>query len=452
MKVAIIPALNEEDTIGSVVLGTKKHVDKVIVIDDGCRDKTAEIARLAGAEVAQHSKNEGKGIALKTGFEVAKKFNAHAVVCIDADGQHNPDDIPEVIAPILSGEAEMVIGSRYINKEHKKDIPKYRRLGLWILTKTINLGSEVKTTDSQCGFRAFSGDVLDKFIFNQKGLSVESEMLEDAIDNDIKIKEVPISARYEGLDTSTEKPGKHGFGVLNFILSAVKERHPLLFFGVTGAILLILGLALAIYCLECFYTQGFIPFGPALTASVLILLGTLGVFAGLILNSISGMFQGLARLSRHNGYAQTENIDERTRQKYTLLGPFLHEPLSKDIITNNTPVVTALDYNQLNLLRDIEGQKTLGLSLINYNHNMRTVELINGNGIHGLPIMNHNHKDSILEETNDHEILGPTPINYNLRETILEEGNYEEIEEVPGLDNHREEMLLKNIDDEKIHM
>jgi len=319
MIVAIIPAFNEEDTIGTVVLRTKRHVDKVIVVDDGSKDKTAEVAKLAGAEVAQHIQNGGKGSALKTGFKFAEKLYPDVVVCLDADAQHNPDDIPKVIAPILSGNAEMVIASRYLNKEHKKCIPKYRRFGQKVLTATINFGSNCKITDSQSGFRAFSGDVIDKFNFGQNGLSIESEMLEDAINNNIKIKEVPTSIRYDGLDTSTEKPGKHGLGVLNYIIRTVKDRRPLLFFGVSGAILLLIGLAFGVYSLSNFFKNDQLPFGPSLVASVLILMGALSLFSGLILNSISGMIQGQTRSALVREEMLVKDIDKKMIQMQTPL-------------------------------------------------------------------------------------------------------------------------------------
>lgn len=449
MIIAVIPALNEEATIGSVVLKTKRHVDKVIVIDDGSKDKTSEIAQLAGAEVAQHTQNKGKGEALNTGFEIAEKLNADLVVCLDADGQHNPDDIPKVIAPILSGEAEMVIGSRYLNTEYKKDIPKYRRLGLWILTKTINFGSKLKTTDSQCGFRAFSGNVLENFKFRQKGLNVESEMLEDAIDNNINIKEVPISTRYEGLDTSTEKPGKHGFSVLNFILRAVRERHPLLFFGLFGAILLIIGLALAVFCLDCYFTQGFIPFGPSLAASVLLLIGTLGVFAGLILDSISGMIRGLRVLSRSQEKKLLEDVDEQRVQNYKLLSPYAEEILYKDINESKIYGVKALRYNPgVSSLGDINGQKILGLSFLNNNHGVSLLEEINGHKMLGPSHSNHNHEESLLEEINGQRILGLSFLNHYKGVGSREEINGQKTQGVPVASNHREEILHKKIDDE----
>lgn len=126
MIVAALPAYNEEVKIGSVVLKTLKHVDKVIVVDDASSDATGEIARLAGAFVIRHEKNEGYGGALKTCFEEARKLDANAMVILDADGQHDPRDIPVILEPIISSKADIVIGSMFIRKNQNK-IPKYRK-------------------------------------------------------------------------------------------------------------------------------------------------------------------------------------------------------------------------------------------------------------------------------------------------------------------------------------
>ena len=106
---AILPAYNEEVSIGSVVLRTKQYADRVIVIDDGSSDHTAEVAEMAGAEVIRHPMNRGKGAALKTGFD---QLNGETVVVtIDTDGQHDPADIPKLVEPILLGEADMANGN-----------------------------------------------------------------------------------------------------------------------------------------------------------------------------------------------------------------------------------------------------------------------------------------------------------------------------------------------------
>jgi len=113
--VVAIPAFNEEIAIGSVVLRSLKYADKVIVVNDGSKDRTAEIAKMAGADVIEHTTNGGKGAAIKDAFDYAKFVNADILVLIDGDGQHNPDEIPVLLAPILKGEADFVNGSRFIN-------------------------------------------------------------------------------------------------------------------------------------------------------------------------------------------------------------------------------------------------------------------------------------------------------------------------------------------------
>ncbi|WP_369425456.1 glycosyltransferase family 2 protein, partial [Methanothrix sp.] len=149
--VAILPAFNEETSIGSVVLLTRMYVDRVIVVDDGSSDRTAEVARLAGAEVIRHPTNMGKGAALRTGFMAAE--GADVIVTLDSDGQHDPADIPRLIQPVLHGEADMVNGSRYL-RGNRKDTPLYRRVGQRVLDMATNLDSGLRVTDSQSGFRA----------------------------------------------------------------------------------------------------------------------------------------------------------------------------------------------------------------------------------------------------------------------------------------------------------
>jgi glycosyltransferase involved in cell wall biosynthesis len=123
--IVAIPCLNEEVAIGSVVLRAKKYADSVVVIDDGSNDSTAEIAKLAGAHVIKHENNQGKGAAIRDAFDYAKLHGAEILVLIDGDRQHNTDDIPGLVMPILSGEADMVNGSRFLVKNGHR-VPAYR--------------------------------------------------------------------------------------------------------------------------------------------------------------------------------------------------------------------------------------------------------------------------------------------------------------------------------------
>jgi glycosyltransferase involved in cell wall biosynthesis len=282
---AILPAFNEEVSIGSVVLRAKRYADRVIVVDDGSSDRTAEVADLAGAEVIRHQVNRGKGAALKTGFEFLN--GERVVVTIDADGQHDPSDIPKLVEPILKGEADMVNGSRYISG-NKRDTPLYRRLGQVVLDKATNLESGLCITDSQSGFRAFAADTKDIFRFNQNGLAIESEMLADAAYAGLRIKEVEIGVRYD-VDNSSENPVSHGVKVLVNILQDIELNRPLYYFTVPGIAMAAIGIGIGLEFLQIFYHGGALQFGPTLLMILLTLVGSFMAFTGIILHSISQM-------------------------------------------------------------------------------------------------------------------------------------------------------------------
>ncbi|MCZ3367503.1 MULTISPECIES: glycosyltransferase family 2 protein [Methanobacterium] len=239
---AVMPAYNEELCISGIILGSKKYVDEVIVVDDGSTDNTVEIAELAGARVIRHYSNKGKGAALKTGFKAAK--GSEIIVALDSDGQHNPEEIPKLITPILTGEADIVNGSRYING-NKKDTPSYRRIGQAVLDKATNLGSGLDITDSQSGFRAFAGYTIPVFQFSCKDFSIESEMLTDAANAGMRIKEVEIGVRYD-VDGSTKNPVSHGVGVLIRIIHNFQFQRPLFYFALPGIVITLIGIVLGL--------------------------------------------------------------------------------------------------------------------------------------------------------------------------------------------------------------
>lgn len=188
--VAVIPAYNEERFIGSVVIKACKYADAVIVVDDGSSDATAEIARLAGATVVQHEQNAGKGAALSTGLRKARELHPAAVVVLDADYQHRPREIGQVTAPVLAGEADIVIGSRYLS--NGSNTPTHRVWGHRVFNLMTNGASGVAVSDSQSGFRAFSPAALEAIAFRSNGFSVESEMQFIAKEQGLRMVEVPI--------------------------------------------------------------------------------------------------------------------------------------------------------------------------------------------------------------------------------------------------------------------
>jgi len=285
----ILPAYNEEVSIGSIVLLARRYADRVIVVDDGSSDRTAEIASNAGAEVIVHSPNKGKGMAFKTGFEAAE--GADIIVTMDSDGQHNPADIPKLVAPILKGEADLVNGSRYIYG-HATDTPAYRRLGQTILDKVTIINSGISITDSQSGFRAFAASTKDIFRFNAQGMEIESEMLADAGRSGLRIKEVEIDVRYD-VDGSTENPVRHGLSVLLKVCKDIEFNRPLCCFTLPGVVFGICGVYMGLSFLQTFYLGGSLYFGPTVLMILLTLVGTFMAFTGILLHSITSLMRNI---------------------------------------------------------------------------------------------------------------------------------------------------------------
>ncbi|WP_407356579.1 glycosyltransferase family 2 protein [Methanolobus sp. WCC5] len=283
--VAVIPAFNEEIAIGSVIARAKQHVDEVLVIDDGSADSTSRVAELMGATVIRHEQNSGKGTALRTAFRWAQHKQVDILVTLDADGQHCPDEIPQIIEPILWKQADIVNGARFL-KGHTVSVPRYRRLGQEILTHATNMTANVKLNDSQSGFRAFAKETFGVFKFNNAGMGVESEMIHDAAAAGFTVTEVPITCRYD-VEGSTFNPVKHGFSVLNSIINQFQRKHPLLYFGVPGLICLLGGIGFGFWTIYGYTVINSFWIGKALLSMTFIIVGIFGLFSGLILNSLA---------------------------------------------------------------------------------------------------------------------------------------------------------------------
>lgn len=279
---ALIPAYNEERFIASVVLETKKYATHVIVVDDGSSDRTAELALAAGAQVVGQPKNMGKAQALNAGFRAARLLNPDVVVCLDGDAQHDPVDIPQVIRPILEGQADVVIGSRFLGRKSK--IPGWRIVGQHTLTLVTNLASGIKTTDSQSGFRAFSPLALKALRFHTAGLSVESEMQFTIQQAGLRVAEVPISVSY--MDGNKRNPVVQALQILDAILSLVARRRPLLFFGFPGLLCAGLGILVGLRVVQTVAAGGEVPLGSAVLADLLLVGGMILGLAGVMLHSI----------------------------------------------------------------------------------------------------------------------------------------------------------------------
>jgi glycosyltransferase involved in cell wall biosynthesis len=289
--IALIPAYNEERFIGSLVLAVQPFVDHVVVVDDGSRDHTAEIAQRAGVTVIRQQVNQGKAAAINAGFSYIRQLNPSAVVMLDGDGQHCADDIPAVLDPILRGLADMVIGSRFLTVKSK--IPAYRKIGQHGLTVVTNIASGLSVGDSQSGFRAFSAEALKHISFSQGGFSIESELQFLAREHKLRVVEVPIRVIYE--EPAKRSPFGHGMQVINGILQLVGQTRPLLFFSVSGLLIFVGGLALGAHIIDIYRRSHELAIGYGLLTVLLCVVGMLLFFAGVILHSTRGMLIELRR-------------------------------------------------------------------------------------------------------------------------------------------------------------
>ncbi len=281
-----IPCLNEGATIGSVVLKARKHADEVVVVDDGSTDDTAEVAELAGAKVLRHARNLGKGMAIRTAWLYAREWNPDALVLMDGDHQHDGDDIPRLLERVLADEADVIIGVRW---GKTSGMPMYRRVGKRVLDYATAVGvKNGKLTDSQSGYRVFSSAALKAIEPTENGLSIESQMLVEAQERELRIDEVNVDFDYE-VDGSTEVPAKHGVGVLSRIVTIVSERRPLFFFGLGGLMLLVLAGVLGIAVVQIFTQRGQLAVGYSFIVILLGILGALSIFIGIVLNVLTRM-------------------------------------------------------------------------------------------------------------------------------------------------------------------
>tara|TARA_Y100000310_G_scaffold149558_1_gene148916 strand:- start:3686 stop:4348 length:663 start_codon:yes stop_codon:yes gene_type:complete len=187
---AIIPAYNEDKYIPKVIKETKKYVDRVIVVDDGSKDKTEEISKKSKAIVLRHLVNMGKGAALKTGCDYAAKNKADIILVIDADAQHNPKEIPKFLKKIE--DHDIVLAYR----KQKKNMPSILKLGNWFINKTISFLYGIKIKDSQCGYRAFTRKAYKKLRWKASDYSMESEMIAKIGKYRLGYTEVPIETIY----------------------------------------------------------------------------------------------------------------------------------------------------------------------------------------------------------------------------------------------------------------
>lgn len=220
--VVVIPAYNEERTIVEVIRGLKQHgFSTLIVIDDGSSDRTGELAAHEGAIRLRHLLNRGLGGALGTGISAALRLGAEVIVTFDADGQHDPDDVMRLLAPIDVGEAEVVIGSRLLAPQ---GMPTRRRVANWMANVVTYLLFGAWTTDSQSGLRAFSSRAAACLQLTTTGMEVSSEIIAETVRHRLRRTEVPVKAIYTDYSLSKGQSLTVGLRTLMKLILAKAQR------------------------------------------------------------------------------------------------------------------------------------------------------------------------------------------------------------------------------------
>lgn len=189
----VIPAYRESTRIAGVIADAAKHSAQVIVVDDASDDGTATVSQKAGALVVRHPENSGPGAATMTGIEAARALGADIVVTLDADGQHDPADIPRMLKPVLEGRADIVFGNRFGQRNH---IPAVRRMFNAIGNVLTFLSAGKWVEDSQCGFKVFGSKALAEIDLKMSGFEFCTEIVREAVMRKWRIAEVPTKVTY----------------------------------------------------------------------------------------------------------------------------------------------------------------------------------------------------------------------------------------------------------------
>ena len=284
MKITIgIPAYNEEKNIALIITKLKKITDSIIVCDDGSSDMTAEISKNLGATVISHRKNMGYGVAINSIFQKCKEMNTDLLVTFDADGQHRVEDIQKVIEPIKNNDADLVIGSRFLDK--KSDVPNYRKIGIKVITQLTNASIKKKLTDSQSGFRAYNRQVLSQISPSDVGMGSSTEILINSSSKGWRIVEVPITILYSG-NTPTHNPVSHGTSVLFSTIKFTSIEHPLKFYGIPSVIFLIIGVTFTTLAVQYYIDVGRLNSNLTLIGGGTVLIGIILLICAILLYSL----------------------------------------------------------------------------------------------------------------------------------------------------------------------
>lgn len=282
--IAGLPAYNEQSNIATIITKLKEFTDEVIVCNDGSSDLTSQIAKQLGVIVVDHIKNLGYGSAIKSIFQRFLETDGDILVTIDADGQHNAEDIQKIVKPIIDNNADLVIGSRFTETNMTK-IPRYRKFGISAITKITNISTKQKITDSQSGFRAYRREIILQTSLSETGMAVSTEILIKADRKNFRIAEVGITVDYPE-DSSTHNPVSHGTSVFIKTLKFTSIQHPLKFFGISAIVFLCIGIGFIIWTIQAYAQDGKIITNIALIGIGITIVGVVLIQTAVLLHSI----------------------------------------------------------------------------------------------------------------------------------------------------------------------
>lgn len=263
--IVLLPALNEEQTVATVIASIPKNIlgvtdQEVIVVDDGSSDQTASRAAAAGATVVSHGWNRGLGVAFQTGVDAALRHGADIIVTIDADGQFSPSDIPTLVKPLIDHRADVVTASRFLDPALVPEMPWIKRWGNQRVAKLVSFLSGQKLADAACGFRAYSREaVLNLNLFSR--FTYTQETLLNLIFKGFRVQEIAVKVRgvrEHGASRVANNLWRYAFMTMNTMLRTVLDYRPLRVFGWLGAMLFIAGLGCEVFVLIHYIDTGMV--------------------------------------------------------------------------------------------------------------------------------------------------------------------------------------------------
>jgi len=282
-----IPAYNQENTIVSIVLKALKHVNNVVVVDDGSTDNTGELAEEAGAMVLTHKEHLGYEACLSSLILYSREIDKAPLVIIDGKAKYPTKKIPKFLKKMVDEKVDIIIGSRFLDNNDKKNLPLHKRFGIKVLKWSssnrfpVEEGKIEKITDCQSCFLTFSLNALKCLNISEYSMDVFSEITSKS--SVLKVEEIPISVIYE--TKSLEKPFTNGLGFIGSILKYTENKTGILSFGISGLIGILLSIYLGLRTIDIYNEMGYWPLSYLLVTILLFLIGLVAIIIGLVIHT-----------------------------------------------------------------------------------------------------------------------------------------------------------------------